>query len=122
MTVLEDERPALGTTAAIDFSGHLDLGVPPALIQDAVAVVREALSNIARHADASNAQVMVDLTDGVPTLEVTDDGVGIQNLGRSSGLANMRRRAEVNGGTLDLSVPPGGGTHLRWTAKVDSRS
>ena len=122
MTVLENEQPALGMTAHIDFSGHLDLGLPPALIQDAVAVVREALSNVARHANASNAKVVVDLTDGVLTLEVIDDGVGIKNTGRSSGMANMRRRAEVNGGTLDLSVPPGGGTHLRWTAKVDSRS
>ena len=105
MTVLENEQPALGMTAHIDFSGHLDLGVPPALIQDGVAVVREALSNVARHANGSNAKVVVDLTDGEPTLEVIDDGVGIKNTGRSSGMANMRRRAEVNGGTLDLSSP-----------------
>ena len=122
ITVLDEEQAAMGMTAQIDFSGHLDLGVPPALTEDVVAVVREALSNIARHAGASNAKVMVDLTDGVLTLEVTDDGVGIKNTGRSSGLANIRRRAEVHGGTLELSVPPGGGTHLRWTAQVDSRS
>ena len=112
----------MGLTARLDFSGPLDLGVPPVLAEDVVAVVREALSNIARHAGASSAEVMVDLTDGVLTIEVTDDGVGIRNTGRSSGLANIRRRAERHGGALELSVPSGGGTHLRWTAQVDNRS
>lgn len=112
----------MGMTARIDFSGPLDLGVPPALIENVVAVVREALSNIARHAEASSAQVRIDLTDGLLTLEVSDDGVGMTNHGRSSGLANIHRRAEVHDGTFDLSVPPGGGTHLRWTARVDSTS
>jgi len=120
MTVLGDEQPALGMTAQLEFSGQLDLGVPPALTEDAVAVVREALSNVARHADANSAKVTVDLADEVLTIDVTDDGVGITNTGRSSGLANMRRRAEDHGGTLELSVPPGGGTHLRWIASVDS--
>ena len=54
------------------------------------------------------------------TVEVTDDGVGIHNPGPSSGLGDMRRRAKMHGGTLELSVPPGGGTHVRWTAKLES--
>ena len=103
----------------MDFSGPLDLGVPANLVDDATAVMREAVSNIARHAAATRVKVRVDLTGDLLTLEVTDHGVGLQSTDRSSGTGNMRRRAEAHGGTLELSVPAGGGTHLGWTAKID---
>ncbi len=117
--VFDEQRLALGIDTQVDFSGPLDLGVPANLADDATAVIREAVSNIARHAAAHSVQVRVDLTGDLLTLEVTDDGVGLQRTDRSSGLGNMRRRAEAHGGTLELSVPAGGGTHLRWTAKID---
>jgi signal transduction histidine kinase len=108
-------------TAQLDLSGYLDLGVPSDLAEDVLAVVREALSNVARHARAAHVTVSVGLADGVLAVEVTDDGVGIRSPGRSSGMGNMRRRAELHGGGLELSVPGGGGTHLRWWALVDDR-
>jgi len=55
------------------------------------------------------------------TVEITDNGVGIGTPSRSSGLANMRRRAERHGGQLQFATPPGGGTQLTWTAQVHSR-
>ena len=122
LAVLEEVRPTLGLDARIDFSGPVDLALPGVLVDDAVAVVREALSNIARHAGARRATVGVDLTDDVLALEVSDDGVGITDSGRSSGLTNMRRRAAAHDGTFELSVPPGGGTCLRWTARVGGSS
>ncbi len=115
---LADLRPERGPTARIDFAGPLDTGVPPGTAEDVVAVVREALTNVVRHASASNIGVLVRLAGDVVTVEVTDDGVGIEGAGRSSGLGNLRRRAETHGGTLELSVPPGGGTRLRWTARA----
>jgi signal transduction histidine kinase len=118
ITVLADLRPEWGPTARIDFSGPLDTGVAPGLAEDVVAVVREALANVVRHASASNVGVHVRLADDELTVEVTDDGVGITDTGRTSGLGNLRRRAEAHAGTLELTVPPGGGTRLRWTART----
>lgn len=118
ITVLADLRPEWGPTARIDFSGPLDTGVAPGLAEDVVAVVREALANVVRHASASNVRVLVQLADDELVVEVTDDGAGITDTGRRSGLGNLRRRAEAHAGTLELSVPPGGGTLLRWTART----
>jgi signal transduction histidine kinase len=120
--VLDEEQVALGVAARIELTGRLDLDVSPGLAVDVVAVVREALSDVARHAGASSAEVVVDLTDGVLSVAVTDDGVGTAGAGRSAGLEGMRRRAESRGGELELSVPPGGGTRLLWTARLDSSS
>ena len=55
--------------------------------------------------------------DGLITLEVTDNGCGLGTPARSSGLASMRRRAENNGGNLQITAPAGGGTRLTWTAR-----
>ena len=58
------------------------------------------------------------LRDGLITLDITDNGRGIGTPTRSSGLANIRRRAERNRGTLQLTTPASGGTRLTWTARA----
>jgi len=118
ISVLADLRPPAGPSALIDLPGHLDTAVPLGLADDVVAVVREALTNVVRHAGARHVGVVVHLAEEVLTVEVTDDGVGISGTGRSSGLDNLRRRAESHGGTLELSVPPDGGTRVCWTARI----
>jgi signal transduction histidine kinase len=119
LTVLDDERPALGFAARIDFSGALDLDVPDDVADDVVAVVREALSNVARHARARNVDVGVSLAGPLLEIAVVDDGAGLGGVTRSSGLSNLRRRAEAHAGTFRIWSPQTGGTHLRWTAHVD---
>ena len=118
LTVLDEENAALGFEAGIAFAGALGLGVPIALADDLVAVLREAVSNTARHANATSVEVRVSLAGAVVTLDITDNGRGVGTPARSSGLANLRRRAEAHGGALLLAVPDGGGTHLRWTGQV----
>jgi signal transduction histidine kinase len=118
MAVVDDERPALGFSPRIDFSGNLDRNVPPDVADDLVAVLREALSNIARHAHASSATVRVALTGPLLEVHVTDDGTGTGNPSRSSGLSNLRRRAQAHHGTFEVRSPDTGGTHLHWTARV----
>jgi signal transduction histidine kinase len=103
----------LGFTPAVRFSGPVDTVVPDEVAADLIAVVREALSNTARHAHASAADVEVTVTAAELTVDVTDNGVGIGEARRRSGLANLARRAERYGGTLTL--PDYEGTHLRWT-------
>jgi signal transduction histidine kinase len=87
------------------------------LAYDILAVIREALSNCARHARATAVTITLARHDGLITLEVTDNGRGLGTPARSSGLASMRRRAERNRGTLQITSPPGGGTRLTWTAR-----
>ena len=61
------------------------------------------------------------LQDELITLGITDNGRGLGTPARSSGLSSMRRRAERNGGTFQLTTPAHGGTHLAWTAHCPER-
>ena len=115
LEIVEQHTPQLGFTAAIRFAGPLERAADAALTQDILAVTREALSNCARHAHASTVSISLALEDGLITLDVTDNGRGLGLPTRSSGLANMRHRAERNGGTLQLTTPSSGGTQLTWT-------
>ena len=110
--------PALRFDPAVRFSGLLDT-LPDRLGDDLLAVMREALSNIARHARAHSAEIDLTAHDDRVTLTVRDDGVGVSDTTRRSGLANMRRRAQHHGGDFVLEPGPGGGTLLTWTALLD---
>lgn len=93
--------------------------VPRDIGEDAVAVVREALANTARHARASEAVVRVSVGDDL-VVEVQDDGVGPPGgVIRRSGLANMEARAVRSGGSLRLDRAPRGGTVLTWRVPLD---
>jgi signal transduction histidine kinase len=96
------------------------------VLEDLVAVLREGLTNVARHARASQVDLDVTATSDAVVIQLTDDGVGMQGEQRRSGLANLRRRAERHGGALVLvsplpHAPPNrsGGTCLRWTVPLD---
>ncbi|GAA4346684.1 hypothetical protein GCM10023178_59410 [Actinomadura luteofluorescens] len=75
--------------------------------------MREALSNVARHAHATETSLNIDVGDDV-TVRVEDNGVGITDGGRRSGLRNMETRAEGLGGTCTAGRRPEGGTVLVW--------
>ncbi|GGT44307.1 GAF domain-containing sensor histidine kinase [Streptomyces phaeofaciens] len=112
--VVGDAAPVLGFAPSVRMEGLLDTDVPKETADDVVAVLSEALTNIARHARARRAEVVL-ATDGREVrLSVTDDGVGIPAGGRRSGLRNMAERAERSGGRLELGEPEGGGTTLLW--------
>ena len=117
MEIIEEHAPQLGFTAGVSFTGPPGLDPDEALAHDILAVTREALSNCARHAHATAVSISLAQQDGLITLDVTDNGRGLGTPARSSGLASMRRRAESNGGTLQITTPAGGGTRLTWTAR-----
>jgi len=73
-------------------------------------VVAEALTNIAKHARASQAVVEVDETDGIIRVSVSDDGVGGADLSRGSGLFGLRDRVDALGGTMSVNSPASGTT------------
>ncbi|WP_211176999.1 GAF domain-containing protein [Pseudonocardia acidicola] len=115
LAVVSDVAPVLGFEPAVRFAGPLEGTVPDDVAEDLVAVLREALSNIARHAHARSAEVDVTARPDRLTLDVRDDGIGMASTTRRSGLANLRRRAERHGGTLTLTPREPKGTHLSWS-------
>ena len=96
------------------FDGPVDTAVDDALAADVLAVLREALSNVARHASASRVEVRVTAGDQLE-VRVRDDGVGppLDPVG-GHGLANMDKRAEERAGTFELARRQPGGTEVIW--------
>ncbi|MFF4399568.1 GAF domain-containing protein [Streptomyces sp. NPDC001480] len=110
--------PVLGFAPSVRMEGLLDTHVPQGTADHIVAVLSEALTNIARHARADRAEVVLE-TDGTEVrLTVTDNGVGIPPGGRRSGLANMTERARKLGGDMEITTPEGGGARLVWHAPL----
>ncbi|MES9607207.1 GAF domain-containing sensor histidine kinase [Actinomadura sp. NPDC048032] len=103
----------LGFAPSVRLDGLLDTSVDEEIGEQLLAVVREALSNVARHAHATEAALTIDVGDDV-TVRVADNGVGIAEGGRRSGLRNMESRAEGLGGTCTAERRPEGGTLLVW--------
>ncbi|HEY8582802.1 MAG TPA: PAS domain S-box protein [Capillimicrobium sp.] len=85
----------------------------PAVEITAYFVVAEALTNVARYADASSAAVAITMADGALTVAVRDDGRGGADPARGTGLRGLADRLEALGGRLAVDSPPGGGTVLR---------
>ncbi|MGE2722296.1 GAF domain-containing protein [Mycolicibacterium celeriflavum] len=106
--------PDMRTTTK--FSGPLSV-VEEKLAEHAEAVVREAVSNAVRHANATALQVSVTVGDDL-CIEVVDNGCGIGADVTPSGLANLRDRAEEVGGEFTVAAAPAGGTHLKWCAPL----
>ena len=113
--VVEELEPVLGVQLELTWSGPLDTLVDSSLITDVEAVVREALTNVARHAQASTLRVTIGADTDQLTVDVSDDGVGLRDNRRRSGLANLRNRADSRGGTLTLENQEQGGLRLRWS-------
>jgi signal transduction histidine kinase len=120
IVALADEMAdMLGFAPALRLGSGLDSRASGELAEQVLAVLREALSNAARHSGATRVDVTVD-TDaaGALTVLVRDNGRGIQDTGRRSGLANMADRARQLGGQLRVSPADGGGTQLEWKVLV----
>lgn len=93
------------------------------LSEQVLAVLREALSNAARHSGATRVDVTVDTgADGLLTVLVKDNGRGIRPGSRRSGLANMADRAVGLGGRLRIAPADGGGTELEWQVPVPAQA
>jgi len=124
LAITTELTESLGFAPHLTFAGPLDLTVPDELADDLTSVAREALSNIARHAHAHRADITLTATTapggaGTLTLAVSDDGVGLGQPSRGSGLTTMRQRAEHRGGTFTASTGDTGGTRLTWTAPLE---
>ena len=123
--LVEEMTAMLGFTPSLRLGAGLRTVNSEELTEEVLAVLRETLSNTARHAGASRADVTVDVSqDGILSVVVTDDGTGIPAEGRRSGLRNLADRAARLGGELRLGpVEPGAprpGTRLEWRVPAAS--
>ncbi|WP_328500549.1 GAF domain-containing protein [Streptomyces sp. NBC_00457] len=116
--VIGEAAPVLGFAPSLRMDGLLDTQVPEETAEHVVAVLSEALTNVARHAHADRAAVALETDGRQLRLTVTDNGVGMPPDGRRSGLRNLAERAEQLGGELELSTPVDGGTALVWWVPV----
>ena len=97
----------------VEFVGGLGSRLPEAVETAAYFVVSEALTNIAKYAQAERATVRLEREDGRLILEVSDDGVGGASPDAGSGLRGLADRVAALDGDLDIASPSGKGTCLR---------
>jgi signal transduction histidine kinase len=114
---MDEQSVMLGFRPGLDTEGPVDSAVPHEVRPHLLAVLREGLSNAARHAKARSVDIALQVGTEV-TLSVTDDGVGIADDVATSGISNMRERAEQLGGSCEVSRRPEGGTRLHWTVPL----
>jgi nitrate/nitrite-specific signal transduction histidine kinase len=111
---------ALEVQPQVTFSGPVDLDVHGPLAEDLVAVVRETVTNVARHAPGASSRLRIATAAGTLTVTVSDDGPGpfpgVER--RQSGIANLTARADRRGGTCTVARGHGGGTEVRWTVPI----
>ncbi len=121
LDVGKDVAPALGFSPDLRFEGPLDALLETDTADHVIAVVREALVNAAKHAQATAVSASLSAGGQQLLVTITDNGVGLGEHARESGLANMRSRAEQLGGTFTVISPvgtTGRGTRLEWSVPL----
>jgi len=118
--VVEEMTGPLGFAPALRMAGPLDTRVPDGIASQLLAALREALANAAKHARASRVDVAVEVGRDL-VLTVRDDGVGLGEVTRRSGLANLTERAAESGGAMRVAGAAGGGTELEWRVPLPAR-
>ncbi|MDA8367487.1 MAG: ATP-binding protein, partial [Actinomycetota bacterium] len=134
LDLAREARRALGFDPHVTFGGPVDAMVPDSVSVEVVPVVREALSNAAKHAAASRLDIDLRVADGALRLEVADNGRGLPTTDNGAGgdgtagrrwegqgLGNLAERAGRLGGTCTIRSDPGHGTTVVWTVPVDDR-
>jgi signal transduction histidine kinase len=123
LEVVDEAAERLGHAPALRLGGLIDTNVSSYLGDQLIAVLRETLSNVVRHAQATNVSVDIQVRGAADGQElvatVTDDGVGLPDGGRRSGLANLAERAAKVGGQFRTQQGPDGrGTEICWQAPL----
>lgn len=123
LAVADDVGRLLPRPPSVRFHGPLDTIVDGELASQLIPVVREALTNAAKHASAQQVALDVRADTGQLEVVVTDDGIGVAaDVSAGFGLANLRSRAAARGGEVHLDPGPDGrGTVLTWRVPLTSR-
>jgi signal transduction histidine kinase len=122
LSLVRSLNSVVGFEVRVSFDGPIDTAISDEVCEHLLATIREALTNVGRHARATRATVTVGVGVGVCRLEVTDNGRGPHPSTETEGglgLVNLRHRAEGLHGTMQLEASPGGGTTLVWQVPVN---
>ena len=117
LALAEELRPVVGFDVPVEFTGAVDTAVTDTVADQLLPTLREALTNIGRHAGATRARVRLAMVGRYCRMEVTDNGRGFAGARATEGgmgLANMRDRAEGLGGSFEVTHPATGGTTVVW--------
>jgi len=118
LDLLADMATSMGVEPRCNLTGPLDSAVPDDLVDDALAVVREALTNVVRHAGATAVDLRIEAGRDL-VVEVVDDGSGLPDeLPKRSGLENLAARADKRGGSFAAYRGPAGGTVVEWVVPL----
>ena len=111
--------PTLGARPELSFHGPIDNTVPRQTGDHMLAVIREALTNAGKYANATVYRVVLRVEDDI-VLEVTDNGTGFDpaSITAGLGLVNLRNRAEKLSGSFQVISDAGDGTRLIWTVPI----
>ncbi len=123
--IAEDLADALGFLPIVEV-GKMPEDLSPTIQHEAIQIISEALSNVAKHAAATATKVVIETDDGALVVRVTDNGRGIGAAGIASrddltghGLVNMAERASELAGRFHLGPGPGGGTQIEWRVPLN---
>ena len=120
--LLKDLTRSWDVTPRVIFLGSRDVVLQTALADDIVAVVREGLSNIRRHAKATRGDVSIDIDEAMAKVIVVDDGVGVApDAVLGGGTRNLADRARLRGGSFEVARYKPHGTRIHWTVPVPAR-
>jgi len=112
--ILEGE----GIDSSLDFRGPVDTLIDSELGDEVSAVLREALSNVVRHADATRVDITIAVSATEVRVVVTDNGRGLGEVGKRSGLNNLDHRALARGGRFATAARAPSGTTIDWAVPV----
>jgi len=122
LALASETGASLGFEPHLRLNGPIDTAIDDEVATQLLAVIREALSNVVRHARATRVDLVIDVNEGRVVAEVRDDGVGPGDHDRRGGrgVGNMSNRAEALGGSMTLAGGPNGeGSVLTWRVPVD---
>ncbi|MGX5717134.1 GAF domain-containing protein [Arthrobacter sp. MAHUQ-56] len=117
LRVVRENSRSYAVTPKVALDGPVD-SVPEEVAVHLLSVVSEALSNALRHSGGDEVQVAVTVDRSLVQLFISDNGRGFTEPAEVSGLANMRYRAGLLGGTCVIESAPGKGTAVQWTARL----
>ncbi len=106
-----------GSGLNLDFKVSSPNPLPARTQEHILATLQEAISNAVRHAQATKVKVVITADDALASLCVSDDGIGMPDAAATRagfGLTNMMNRAQVLGGSCDITPNAGGGTMVEW--------
>lgn len=115
--------PIVGFDIRVSFDGPIDAVISEVVTEHLLATIREAVTNVGRHAHATETSVTISVKEGLCRLQIVDDGRGLTSPGTTGGggglgLINLRHRAESLEGQMYIESPESGGTRLTWQVPV----